>query len=113
LQIFKNNIPSSESDVGAKGYGIVVFEVVTTIPYPPAGGRWNIVTIFNFETSTTGCGKMIKIIMWFLITNQIFIFTKIYFCETNPAISKSLEILCRRLPQHAFMGASGLGCGYF
>ncbi len=51
--------------------------------------------------------------MWFLITNQIFIFTKIYFCETNPAISKSLEILRRRLPQHAFMGASGLGCGYF
>ena len=31
--MFKNNIPSSESDVGAKGYGIVVFESVTTIPY--------------------------------------------------------------------------------
>jgi len=30
---FKNNIPSSDSDVGAKGYGIVVFEAVTTIPY--------------------------------------------------------------------------------
>jgi len=30
---FKNNIPSSESDVGAKEYGIVVFEAVTTIPY--------------------------------------------------------------------------------
>jgi len=30
---FKNNIPSSDSDKGAKGYGIVVFEAVTTIPY--------------------------------------------------------------------------------
>jgi len=30
---FKNNIPSSESDKGARGYGIVVFEAVTTIPY--------------------------------------------------------------------------------
>jgi len=31
--LFKNNIPSSDSDVGAKGYGIVVFEAVTTIPF--------------------------------------------------------------------------------
>ena len=36
---FKNNIPSSDSDVGAKGYGIVVFEAVTTIPY---SGRNNL-----------------------------------------------------------------------
>jgi len=39
---FKNNIPSSESDVGARGYGIVVFEAVTTIPY---SGRNN----FNYN----------------------------------------------------------------
>jgi len=42
---FKNNIPSSESDEGAKGYGIVVFEYVTTIPY---SGR------NNFKNKTTG-----------------------------------------------------------
>ena len=30
---FKNNIPSSDSDKGAGGYGIVFFEVVTTIPF--------------------------------------------------------------------------------
>jgi len=35
-RFFKNNIPSSESDEGATGYGIVVFEAVTTIPYTPA-----------------------------------------------------------------------------
>ena len=61
---FKNNIPSSESDEGARGYGIVVFEAVTTIPYsglftkPSKSSelfegyfwpeRWNIVTIFIF-----------------------------------------------------------------
>jgi len=39
---FKNDIPSSESDVGARGYGIVVFEAVTTIPY---SGRNN----FNYN----------------------------------------------------------------
>ncbi|HCB62210.1 MAG: hypothetical protein A2W94_01845 [Bacteroidetes bacterium GWE2_42_42] len=68
IAFFKNNIPSSESDVGAKGYGIVVFEAVTTIPYSGRilslegfrtlrgisnrPERWNIVTIFNFETSS-------------------------------------------------------------
>ncbi|HBG71590.1 MAG: hypothetical protein A2W93_08105 [Bacteroidetes bacterium GWF2_43_63] len=31
--------------------GIVVFEAISTIPYPPAGGRWNIETIYNFETA--------------------------------------------------------------
>jgi len=41
-----------QSDEGAEGYGIVVFEAVTTIPYPPAGGRWNIVTDSNFETAS-------------------------------------------------------------
>jgi len=35
---FKNNIPPSESDVGAKGNGIVVFEAVTTIPYSGRNG---------------------------------------------------------------------------
>jgi len=32
-QLFKNNIPLSESDEGAEEYGIVVFESFTTIPY--------------------------------------------------------------------------------
>ncbi|HCB63293.1 MAG: hypothetical protein A2W93_11020 [Bacteroidetes bacterium GWF2_43_63] len=46
--LFKNNIPSSANDEGVEGYGIVVFEKVTTIPYPTDGGRWNIVTITDF-----------------------------------------------------------------
>ncbi|HBG71093.1 MAG: hypothetical protein A2W93_02685 [Bacteroidetes bacterium GWF2_43_63] len=62
---FKNNIPSSESDEGARGYGIVVFEAVTTIPYSGRilslegfrtlrgisnrPERWNIVTFFYFK----------------------------------------------------------------
>ena len=38
----KHNIPSSDVDVGDRGYGIVMFAAKPTIPYPPAGGRWNI-----------------------------------------------------------------------
>jgi len=54
---YKNNIPSSLSDTGAEGYGIVVFGFVTTIPYSGRSiffliqnwsERWNIVTILYF-----------------------------------------------------------------
>jgi len=47
---FKHNIPSSLSDVGAKGYGIVVFETKPTIPYSAIlSKRWNIGFAYSFE----------------------------------------------------------------
>ncbi|HPB01571.1 MAG: hypothetical protein RB294_05810 [Bacteroidales bacterium] len=42
---FKNNIPSPESDKGAKGYGIVAFAVLRLF-HVPAGVR----TLEEFET---------------------------------------------------------------
>ncbi|HCB63430.1 MAG: hypothetical protein A2W94_05740 [Bacteroidetes bacterium GWE2_42_42] len=68
----KNNIPPSESDVGAEGHGTVVFAVVTTVPCsglfrkPSKSSklfesklwpeRWNVVTINYFWTVTQSLG---------------------------------------------------------